>query len=409
MRTTRLIGAGDLSADLPADLTRRWLQQVLNSEVSSLSCLPAELLTRVAEALNAQCLANFAAVCTECLAAAHCPLRATLLAVWLCRERAWVCDALVACPYFWTTVLPHDNCDDEKTQYDQTVLPPARPIAAIPAHFFEGCTSLTSIALPATLTTIGNYAFSGCIRLTHVALPATVTTIRCGAFCGCISIRRLALPAALTTFGACKCCSAFPLPNAVPLQTLRAYKCYSSDLLLEADATRPTALITIGIMSAFHCCLRACDSRDRPDYRGCTCYGATATARKAAARMERMARAAAARTAREAATRKAAATEAAALEATWAAAAAANKARGEMRVAAARTAARMAAQRRAEFRVQSLFVAPARAAAQSRRAAAARAAAARQAAVRARMLEHAILGLAALTAVVLALLESGQS
>ena len=390
MSTTRLIGAGDLSADLPADLTRRWLQQVLNSEVSSLSCLPAELLTRVAEALNAQCLANFAAVCTECLAAAHCPLRATLLAVWLCRERAWVCDALVACPYFWTTVLPHDNCDDEKTQYDQTVLPPARPIAAIPAHFFEGCTSLTSIALPATLTTIG------CIRLTHVA-------------CGCISIRRLALPAALTTFGACKCCSAFPLPNAVPLQTLRAYKCYSSDLLLEADATRPTALITIGIMSAFHCCLRACDSRDRPDYRGCTCYGATATARKAAARMERMARAAAARTAREAATRKAAATEAAALEATWAAAAAANKARGEMRVAAARTAARMAAQRRAEFRVQSLFVAPARAAAQSRRAAAARAAAARQAAVRARMLEHAILGLAALTAVVLALLESGQS
>ena len=392
MRTTRLIGAGDLSADLPADLTRRWLQQVLNSEVSSLSCLPAELLTRVAEALNAQCLANFAAVCTECLAAAHCPLRATLLAVWLCRERAWVCDALVACPYFWTTVLPDDTW-----------------LAVIPAHFFEGCTSLTSIALPATLTTIGNYAFSGCIRLTHVALPATLTTIRSGAFCGCISIRKLALPAGLTTFGACKCCSAFPLPNAVPLQTLRAYKCYSSDLLLEADATRPTALITIGIMSAFHCCLRACDSRDRPDYRGCTCYGATATARKAAARMERVARAAAARTAKEAATREAAATEAAALEATWAAAAAANKARGEMRVAAARTAARMAAQRRAEFRVQSLFVAPARAAAQSRRAAAARAAAARQEAVRARMLEHAILGLAAFTAVVLALLESGQS
>ena len=50
---------------------------------------------------------------------------------------------------------------------------------------FWGCTSLTTVGLPATLTTIGNHAFSGCTSLATITIPAAVTTIDDAAFSGC--------------------------------------------------------------------------------------------------------------------------------------------------------------------------------------------------------------------------------
>ena len=72
---------------------------------------------------------QFAAVATECLVAANSPLRAALLAAWLCLDRARICDALMAC----LPVLLHN------------LLPDVLVKVVIPARF-EGCTSLTSIA-----------------------------------------------------------------------------------------------------------------------------------------------------------------------------------------------------------------------------------------------------------------------
>ena len=66
---------------------------------------------------------------------------------------------------------------------------------------FYGCTGLTSITLPASLTKIGRYAFSDCTGLTSITLPANLTTIGGGAFYGCTGLTSISLTASLTTIG----------------------------------------------------------------------------------------------------------------------------------------------------------------------------------------------------------------
>lgn len=52
-------------------------------------------------------------------------------------------------------------------------------------YAFEGCSGLTSLTLPAGITSIGSYAFKGCSGLTSLNLPASITGIGYGAFYGC--------------------------------------------------------------------------------------------------------------------------------------------------------------------------------------------------------------------------------
>ena len=42
---------------------------------------------------------------------------------------------------------------------------------------FDGCSSLTSLTLPSSVTSIGSSAFSGCSGLTSLTLPSSVTSI----------------------------------------------------------------------------------------------------------------------------------------------------------------------------------------------------------------------------------------
>ena len=54
---------------------------------------------------------------------------------------------------------------------------------------FSGCTSLTSIFIPESVTEIGGLAFSGCTNLTSISIPESVTSIRGGAFENCRSLK----------------------------------------------------------------------------------------------------------------------------------------------------------------------------------------------------------------------------
>ena len=68
---------------------------------------------------------------------------------------------------------------------------------------FKGCTALTEISLPASLTSIGQNAFGVCSSLARVLnLENTkVTRILNGAFNGCKSLAEIALPDTLTRIG----------------------------------------------------------------------------------------------------------------------------------------------------------------------------------------------------------------
>ena len=57
--------------------------------------------------------------------------------------------------------------------------------SSIPAYVFSGCSSLTEVVLPDSLTTIGTYAFNNCTGITKIVIPASVTTIGSAAFSRC--------------------------------------------------------------------------------------------------------------------------------------------------------------------------------------------------------------------------------
>ena len=52
-------------------------------------------------------------------------------------------------------------------------------------YAFKGCSGLTSLTLPAGITSIGDVAFSGCSGLTSLILPASITSIGSYAFSSC--------------------------------------------------------------------------------------------------------------------------------------------------------------------------------------------------------------------------------
>ena len=74
-------------------------------------------------------------------------------------------------------------------------------ITSIGVKAFAGCRGLTSLTLPAGITSIGDYAFSGCSGLTSLTLPAGITSIGESVFYGCRGLTSLTLPAGITWIG----------------------------------------------------------------------------------------------------------------------------------------------------------------------------------------------------------------
>ena len=52
-------------------------------------------------------------------------------------------------------------------------------------YAFYGCSGLTSLTIPSSVTSISDCAFFGCSGLTSFTIPSSVTSIGWGAFCGC--------------------------------------------------------------------------------------------------------------------------------------------------------------------------------------------------------------------------------
>ena len=82
---------------------------------------------------------------------------------------------------------------------------------------FCSCSSLTSIELPAELLFLDEYAFSGCISLTAVALPAKLVELGHSAFADCTGLQTVSFPDGLRgidgeVFSGCTGLTAVTLP-----------------------------------------------------------------------------------------------------------------------------------------------------------------------------------------------------
>ena len=82
----------------------------------------------------------------------------------------------------------------DKTILTSVNLPPT--LTSIGNYVFSGYTALASVNFPSSLTRIGTSTFNGCTSLVNVTFPASLTTINGTAFSGCTSleIEDLSLP-----------------------------------------------------------------------------------------------------------------------------------------------------------------------------------------------------------------------
>ena len=95
-------------------------------------------------------------------------------------------------------------------------------VTSIGGSAFEGCSGLTSVTIPSSVTEIGGAAFKGCSGLTSLAIPSSVTSIGGSTFSGCSGLTSLTLPSGVTwiggaTFSGCSSLTSLTLPSGVTL------------------------------------------------------------------------------------------------------------------------------------------------------------------------------------------------
>ena len=66
---------------------------------------------------------------------------------------------------------------------------------------FLGCSGLTNITIPDSVTSIGGSAFWGCRGLTNIIIPVSVTSIGSSAFSGCSGLKSITIPDSVTSIG----------------------------------------------------------------------------------------------------------------------------------------------------------------------------------------------------------------
>ena len=119
---------------------------------------------------------------------------------------------------------------------------------------FYGCSRLTSLTLPSSITTIGDYAFQRCSRLTSLNLPASITEIGWGAFEGCSELTSLNIPVGITTIGSntfsdCSGLTSLNLPAGIT--KICSYAFYHCSRLTSLNL--PASITEIGYNAFYGC------------------------------------------------------------------------------------------------------------------------------------------------------------
>ena len=112
---------------------------------------------------------------------------------------------------------------------------------------FKGCSVLTSVTIPSSVTSIGLWAFEGCSGLTSLIIPSSVTSIERSAFKDCSGLTSLTIPSSVTEIGksvfeGCSGLTSLTIPSSVTEIGESAFKGCSG----LTNLTIPSSVTSIG-------------------------------------------------------------------------------------------------------------------------------------------------------------------
>ena len=119
---------------------------------------------------------------------------------------------------------------------------------------FEDCSGLTSVTIPNSVTSIGVSAFRGCSGLTSVTIGNSVTSIGVSAFYGCSGLTSVTIPNSVTSIGGeafrgCSGLTSVTIPNSVT----SIGDCAFEDCSGLTSVTIPNSVTSIGEYAFYYC------------------------------------------------------------------------------------------------------------------------------------------------------------
>ena len=76
-------------------------------------------------------------------------------------------------------------------------------VTSLGDYCFYECSGLTSITIPSSVTSLGSDCFYGCRGLTSITIPSSVTSLGKSCFYGCSGLTSITIPSSVTSFGNC--------------------------------------------------------------------------------------------------------------------------------------------------------------------------------------------------------------